>query len=164
MSTSVLVQSPWCLRQWAASFAQPFGWRKTYENMIRIDNIKTFKKLFLWWCIFTFDLCKYYGNCFANCKSYFPWIQFRSNWNTIDFVFCPRLQICIWAEKKNKATFYSLLQSISDCQNWWLQLTLHLIFSQILITIEILEKFFKKTWFALYWFLSFKLKCPCYWE
>ena len=100
MSTSVLVQSPWCLRQWAASFAQPFGWRKTYENMIRIDNIKTFNKLFLWWCIFTFDLCKYYGNCFANCKSYFPWIQFRSNWNTIDFVFCPRLQICIWAEKK----------------------------------------------------------------
>ena len=85
--------------------------------MIRIDNIKTFNKLFLWWCIFTFDLCKYYGNCFANCKSYFPWIQFRSNWNTIDFVFCPRLQICIWAEKKNKATFYSLLQSISDWQN-----------------------------------------------
>ena len=85
--------------------------------MIWMDNIKTFWKWYLCWCIFTFDLSIILSNCFANCKSYFPWIQFRSNWNTIDFVFCPRLQICIWAEKKNKATFYSLLQSISDCQN-----------------------------------------------
>ena len=76
MSTSVLVQSPWCLRQWAASFAQPFGWRKTYENMIWMDNIKTFWKWYLCWCIFTFDLSIILSNCFANCKSYFPWIQF----------------------------------------------------------------------------------------